>query len=209
MKLSARAPDRGSICGGSGNMKHFLRRELTIYAEGHTDRINGVMHIVGNPIIFIGVVLPLSLVPVTAFGLQTSLAPLLVIPALLMWIIWDFALGLGIAVAAVPLLWIAATITEKTPVGWVWIIAVMLFVFGWALQIVGHQVFEGGQPTAINNPVQSLIAPMYMVAKLYTSLGFRPDLAAILRRSSGSVAGNPLGTPLNSVKAKTDVSRPR
>jgi uncharacterized membrane protein YGL010W len=191
-------------------MKQFLRRELTIYAESHADRINGVMHILGNPIIFIGVVLPLCLVPVTVFGIQTSLAPLLAIPALLMWITWDFALGLGIAVAAVPLLWIAATIAEKTPVGWVWIIAVALFVLGWVLQIVGHQVFEGAQPTALNNPVQSLIAPMYMVAKLYTSLGFRADLAAILRRSTGSAAcTGPLERPPNSVKAGADVSRPQ
>jgi uncharacterized membrane protein YGL010W len=191
-------------------MKQFLRRELTIYAEAHADRINGVMHIVGNPIIFISVVLPLCLVPVTVFGIQTSLAPLLVMPVLLMWMAWDLALGLGIAIAAVPLLWIAGAIAEKIPVGWVWIIAVILFVVGWALQIVGHQVFEGKQPTAIKNPVQSLIAPMHMVAKLYISLGFRPDLAAILRRAPGPAPyDDPLGTALNSVKAGTDVSPPR
>jgi uncharacterized membrane protein YGL010W len=191
-------------------MKQFFRRELTIYADAHADPINSVMHIIGNPIIFIGVVLPLCLVPVTVFGVQTSLAPLLVVPALLMWMTWDFALGLGIAVAAVPLLWIAGAIAEKIPVGWVWIIAVILFVLGWALQVVGHQVFEKKQPTAINNPVQSLIAPMHMVAKLYISLGFRPDLAAILRRSPGlAPRDNPLGTPLNPVKAGTDVSRPQ
>jgi len=189
-------------------MKQFFRRELTIYAEAHADRINGVMHILGNPIIFIGVVLPLCLVPVTVFGIQTSLAPLLVIPVLLMWMAWDFALGLGIAIAAVPLLWIAGAIAEKMPVGWVWIIAVILFVVGWALQIVGHQVFEGKQPTAIKNPVQSLIAPMHMVAKLYISLGFRPDLAAILRRRPAP-CDDPLGTPLNPVKAGIDVSRPQ
>jgi uncharacterized membrane protein YGL010W len=210
MKLSGRVPDRGSIRDGSGGMKQFFRRELTIYAEAHADRINGVTHIIGNPMIFIGVVLPLCLVPMKVFGVQTSLAPLLVIPALLMWMAWDFALGLGIAIAAVPLLWIAGAISEKIPVGWVWIIAVILFVLGWALQIVGHQIFEKKQPTAINNPVQSLIAPMHMIAKLYISLGFRPDLAALLRRSPGQApCDNPLTAPLNPVKAGTDVSRPQ
>jgi uncharacterized membrane protein YGL010W len=58
---------------------------------------------------------------------------------------------------------------------------VTLFVLGWALQIVGHHAFEGKRPTAINNPVQSLIAPMYMVAKLYAAFGFRADLAGILQ----------------------------
>jgi len=172
-------------------MKRFFRRELVVYTEAHADRTNGVMHMIGNPIIFIGVVMPLCLVPVTVFGVQTSLAPLLVVPALLMWMAWDFGLGLGIAVAAVPLLWIAAAIAQNVSVGWMWIVAVTLFVLGWVLQIVGHQVFEGKRPTAINNPVQSLIAPMYMVAKLYVALGFRPDLAAILQADREPLGQHP------------------
>jgi uncharacterized membrane protein YGL010W len=172
-------------------MNRFFRRELAVYTEAHADRINGVMHMIGNPIIFIGVVMPLWLVPVTVFGVQTSLAPLLVVPALLMWMAWDFGLGLGIAVAAVPLLWIAAAIAQNVSIAWMWIIALALFVLGWLLQIVGHQVFEGKRPTAINNPVQSLIAPMYMIAKLYVALGFRPDLAAILHAGREPLGQHP------------------
>ena len=176
------------------DMTRMFRRELAVYADAHRDRVNGVMHIIGNPIIFIGVVMPLSLVPVTLFGFQTSLAPLLVIPALLMWMAWDFGLGLGIAVAAVPLLWIATAIAGNVSVAWMWVIAVTLFVLGWVLQIVGHQAFEGKRPTAINNPVQSLIAPMYMVGRLYVALGLRPDVAAILQQPSES---DPLGSPVS------------
>jgi uncharacterized membrane protein YGL010W len=186
-------------------MKRMFRRELASYAEAHRDRVNGVMHIIGNPIIFIGVVMPLGLVPVTLFGFRTSLAPLLVIPALLLWMAWDFGLGLGICVAAVPLLWIAAAIAGNVSIAWMWIIAATLFILGWALQIVGHQAFEGKRPTAINNPVQSLIAPMYMVAKLYVALGFRPDLAGILQRSSAPQT--PLDSPLYPIKSGADVSR--
>jgi len=189
-------------------MTAYFQRQLVHYAEGHGDRVNGVMHMIGNPIIFIGVVLPLSLVPVPLLGVHISLAPILVIPAVLLWMSWDFGLGLGIAVAAVPLLWIAAAIAGNVSVLSMWIIAVTLFVLGWALQIVGHQVFEGKRPTAINNPVQSLIAPMYMVAKLYVALGFRPDLAAILRRSSVSVASQTsLATPLYPIEGRADTSR--
>lgn len=191
-------------------MHRFFRRELAVYADAHADRVNGVMHVIGNPIIFIGVVLPLCLVPVTVFGFHISLAPLLVIPALVMWMSWDFGLGLGIAVAAVPLLWIAATIADNVSVAWMWMIAVTLFVVGWALQIIGHQIFEGKRPTAINNPVQSLIAPMYMVAKLYVALGFRSDLVAILQGSSGSFTTNTSpGSPLYPIEGRADASRPR
>ena len=191
-------------------MHRFFRRELAVYADAHADRVNGVMHVVGNPMIFIGVVLPLCLVPVTVLGVQTTLALLLVIPALLMWMAWDFRLGLGIAVAAVPLLWIAATIASNVSLMAMWIIAVALFVVGWVLQIVGHQIFEGKRPTAVNNPVQSLIAPMYMVAKLYVAFGLRPDLAAILQDSSGSSATDgSLGSPLYPIEGRADASQPR
>ena len=164
-------------------MRDFFRRQLVYYAQAHRDHVNGVMHIVGNPIIFIGVVLPLCLVPVTIFGVHTSLAPVLVIPALLLWTVWDVALGLAIVVAAIPLLFIAAAIAGSVSVTAVFVIAVTLFVLGWALQIIGHQVFEGKRPTLLDNPVQMLISPMYIFARLFIALGFRPDLAAILQQS--------------------------
>jgi uncharacterized membrane protein YGL010W len=182
-------------------MTDYFRLQLIDYAEAHRDHVNGVMHVIGNPIIFVGVVLPLCLVPVTVFGIQTSLAPILVIPALLLWMSWDVGLGLGIAVASIPLLWIAAAIAASVSVVWLWIIAVTLFVLGWVMQIVGHQVFEGKRPTALNNPVQSLIAPMYMVAKLYIALGFRADLAAVLREASDKV---PLAPPLHPLESGAD-----
>lgn len=189
-------------------MTAYFQRQLVHYTDGHGDRVNGVMHAIGNPIIFIGVVLPLCLVPITPWGVHISLAAILVIPALLLWMSWDFGLGLGIAVAAVPLLWLATTIANNVSVVSMWIIAVTLFVLGWVLQIVGHQVFEGKRPTAINNPVQSLIAPMYMVAKLYVALGFRPDLAAILRQSSGSATSQPSpAAPLYPIEGRADRSR--
>jgi uncharacterized membrane protein YGL010W len=162
-------------------MTDYFQRQLVHYAAAHRDHVNGVMHIIGNPIIFIGVVLPLCLLPITLFGVQTSLAPVLVIPALLLWTVWDVALGLAIVVAAIPLLLIARLIASSVSIAWLWIIAVALFGVGWALQIVGHQVFEGKRPTLLDSPVQMLISPMYMFAKLFIALGLRPDLAAILQ----------------------------
>ncbi len=164
-------------------MTDYFRRQLVYYAQAHRDHVNGVMHIIGNPIIFIGVVLPLCLVPVTVFGIHTTLAPVLVIPALLLWTVWDVALGLAIVVAAIPLLFIAAAIAGSVSIAAVFVIAVTLFVLGWALQIIGHQVFEGKRPTLLDNPVQMLISPMYMFARLFIALGLRPDLAAVLQQS--------------------------
>jgi uncharacterized membrane protein YGL010W len=167
------------------SMTDYFQRQLAYYADAHRDHVNSVMHIIGNPLLFVAVVLPLCLLPVSVFGVQISAAPLLVIPALLLWIAWDVAIGLALVITSIFLLFAAAAIVGRVSVPWVWIIAVGLFVVGWALQILGHQVFERRRPTLLDNPVQMLISPMYIFAKLFIALGFRADLAAVLEKSSG------------------------
>ena len=162
-------------------MTNYFHRQLAYYADAHRDQVNSVMHIIGNPILFVAVVLPLCLLPVSVFGVQISAAPLLIIPALILWMAWDVAIGLAIVVTSIPLLFAAAAIAGHVSVLWVWIIAVGLFVIGWALQIVGHQLFEGKRPTLLDNPVQMLISPMYIFAKLFIALGFRPILRPFCR----------------------------
>jgi len=123
-------------------MSGIFKRPLAEYANYHRDQRNCLMHIVGNPVLFVAAVLPLSLLSVTVFGVQTSAAVLLVIPALILWISWDVGLGLGIVAAAIPLLFIATIIANHVSVAAVWMITALLTVIGWAFQIAGHQFFE-------------------------------------------------------------------
>jgi uncharacterized membrane protein YGL010W len=170
-------------CKIKRRMGGIFQQQLAEYATFHRDSRNCLMHIIGNPILFVAAVLPLSLLSVTIFGVQISAAPLLVIPALLLWSAWDLGLGLAIAAAAIPLLLIAAIIASHVSVAAVWLITAVLTVLGWALQIVGHQFFEGRRPALLDNPIHMLISPMYLFAKLFVALGFRRDLAAILQKS--------------------------
>ena len=163
-------------------MRGIFQRQLAEYANYHRDQRNCLMHIVGNPILFVAAVLPLTLLSATVFGVQTSAAVLLVIPALILWISWDVGLGLGIVVAAIPLLFIATIIANHVSVAAVWMITALLIVIGWALQIVGHQFFEQRRPALLDNPIHMLISPMYLFAKLFVALGFRRDLAALLQK---------------------------
>jgi uncharacterized membrane protein YGL010W len=168
-------------------MSGIFHRQLAEYAEYHRDQRNCLMHIIGNPILFVAAVLPLSLLSVTVFGVQTSAAALLVIPALILWISWDIGLGLAIVAAAIPLLLIATIIANHVSVAAVWTITALLTVIGWALQIVGHQFFEQRRPALLDNPIHMLISPIYLFAKLFVALGFRRDLAALLQKSSAQV----------------------
>jgi uncharacterized membrane protein YGL010W len=185
-------------------MHSFFMRQLAVYADYHRDPRNCWMHIIGNPILALAAFLPFSLLPVTAFGVQTNAAVLLVIPALLLWIAFDVALGLAIVVVAIPLLFAAAAIVGQVSIAWVWIITVGLTVIGWAMQIVGHKYFEGGWPALLDNPMHMLISPTYVFAKLFVALGFRPDLAAAIQKSSRQMSH---GSSLHPSEGRADAGQ--
>jgi uncharacterized membrane protein YGL010W len=104
-------------------MNDFFRRQLTIYAGYHRDERNRVTHIFGIPMIFLAIVLPLSLWPVTVFGIPANVATVLAIPLVIVWILLDVAIGLAILAAIVPLLFIAAVIASHVSSIGVWLIA--------------------------------------------------------------------------------------
>jgi len=174
-------------------MSRIFRHQLAAYADYHRDPRNCAMHVIGNPILFVAAVLPLSLLSITAFGVQTNAAVLLVTPALILWIVLDVGIGVAIVGTAIPLLFAAAMIASHVSVVWVWIITGGLIVIGWALQIVGHSWFERRRPALLDNPIHMLISPMFIFAKLFVALGFRRDLAAVLHKPAQQMSrGSPL-----------------
>jgi uncharacterized membrane protein YGL010W len=168
-------------------MNAFLRRQLTDYVEYHRDPVNCALHVVGIVILFLGAILPLSLWPVTVFGVQLNMGILLAAPVLIYWILLDIPIGLAIAAAAALLLFTGATIASHASVTVVWTITVVLIVIGVAMQIIGHQVFERRQPALMDNPTHLLLGPVFVMAKLFISLGFRDDLAAVIQQNQGGV----------------------
>ena len=163
-------------------MSSHFRRQLADYVEYHRDPWNCAMHVFGIVFLFLAAVLPLSSWPVPAFGAQVTVATIAVLPVLIYWLLLDTALGLGIVGAAVLLLSTAAMIVNHASAASVWSISAALIVIGFALQAVGHQVFERRQPALLDNPTHLLLGPMFVMAKLFIALGFRHDLAAVIQQ---------------------------
>ncbi len=193
-------PARGS--GSERSMTGNFRRQLADYADYHRDLCNCAMHVFGIIFLFLAAVLPLSLWPVTAFGVQTSAAIIMVMPVLIYWLLLDIALGLAIVGAAILLLLAAATIASHASAAAVWLISAGLIVIGLALQIVGHQVFERRRPALLDNPTHLLLGPMFVMAKLFIALGFRHDLAAVLQQIPQTA---PRGSSLSPHERQGDV----
>ena len=161
-------------------MNTFFKRQLADYVEYHRNPWNGVMHVFGIVFLFLAAILPLSLWP--ALGTRITVAPIMVLPVLIYWFLLDAALGTAILGAAVMLLSIAAVIVNYASPFTVWSTSIVLVFIGIGFQIIGHRLFERRQPALMDNPSHLLLGPMFVMAKLFIALGFRPDLAAIIER---------------------------
>jgi uncharacterized membrane protein YGL010W len=49
------------------------------------------------------------------------------------------------------------------------------FVVGWSFQLVGH-VFEGRRPALVDNLLQALVAPLFILLEGLFALGLRRDV---------------------------------
>lgn len=146
------------------------------------------MHVVGIILLFLGAILPPSLLHISAFGVETRLAVILALPVLIYWLLLDTALGAAILGAAVGLLWAGAAIVDSVNPITMWSIFATLIILGVTAQIVGHQIFERRQPALMDNPSHLLLGPMFVMAKLFIALGFRDDLAAIIGPAPSAVS---------------------
>lgn len=164
-------------------MNAFFKRQLADYVEYHRDPWNCAMHVFGIISLFLAAVLPLSLWPVRALGAHTTMAPIMVLPVLIYWLLLDAALGTAILGAAVVLLSTAAIIVNHASPVTVWSITALLIVIGVSFQVVGHRIFEQRQPALVDNPTHLLLGPVFVMAKLFIALGFRHDLAVIIERA--------------------------
>jgi uncharacterized membrane protein YGL010W len=182
-------------------MNDFFKRQLADYVEYHRDPWNCALHVLGILTLFLAAILPLSMLHVYALGAYATMAPIMVLPVLVYWLLLDAAVGAAILGVAVGLLAAAALIVIHASSATVWSITATFIVIGVSFQVVGHRVFEKRQPALVDNPSHLLLGPMFVMAKLLIALGFRSDLAAIIAppqapRGPSSVAGEQQAKPL-------------
>jgi len=167
-------------------MTAYFRRQLADYVEYHRDPRNCAAHVLGIILLFLGAILPLTMWPISAFGVHTTLGVLLALPVLVYWVALDAAIGLALVAAAMLLFAAASLIVGQVRVAGVWEITIVLAVLGISSQLVGHQVFERRKASMADHPTHLLLGPPFVMAKLFIALGFRDDLAEIIGPTTGA-----------------------
>jgi uncharacterized membrane protein YGL010W len=151
-------------------------RQMAMYTSFHRDGRNRLTHFFGIPAIILAVLVALATVSLGSVGgWPVTLAELVAVLIWLLWIALDLGLGLAMAVLVIPGLVIAHLVVDGGSDWVTWAVAAVLFVGGWALQLVGH-AYEGKRPAFLSNLFQLLIGPMFLMAETAFALGLRPGL---------------------------------
>jgi uncharacterized membrane protein YGL010W len=153
---------------------------LASYGRFHRDPRNRLTHYFGVPAIIYSVLIPLALLGHPFPGAAPGLDRILVAVAAVGYLWLD--IGLGSALTAIlVLLAAAAEATASAGSALALTAAGVVFVLGWALQLLGHRL-EGNRPALLTNLAQILVAPLYLTAELGFALGLRRGLRAGIDR---------------------------
>lgn len=149
---------------------------LAQYAAYHRNRRNIATHIIGIPMIVLGLLVLLSRPESLVGNTMISPANIVVILAVFFYIRLDIKLGLLMTL----LLWIglnvAAPLAAGTTTAWLgW--GLGLFVVGWVFQFIGHY-FEGKKPAFVDDIMGLAIGPLFVVSEVVFMLGLRKQLRA-------------------------------
>lgn len=162
-------------------MSQRFLEQMSMYSSYHRHRWNRRLHYVGVPSITLGLLLVLAMVQVGQVGFYpVSVATAFAAVVMSYWVILDRTVGLLTIVAYLPLVFGAGWLAGEGP-GARWTAFGILFLGGWMVQLVGHQI-EGRKPALLDNLAQIFIAPVFLTAETMFALGQLGDLRAAIDR---------------------------
>lgn len=172
-----------------------IEQSLTQYAAYHRDRRNIATHFAGVPMIVFAVVLALATAVVPAGSVAVSLAAVASLAASAYYLRLDLALGTAMAIVLFLMCAGASEMTHRLgagpSLGW----ALVLFVWGWAIQFLGHR-FEGLKPAFLDDVRQLLIGPLFVCAEAFFLLGAKPELRRYIEDRVGPTVPRRDGRPI-------------
>jgi uncharacterized membrane protein YGL010W len=156
-------------------MQRLFIDQMAMYSAYHRDGRNKATHFVGVPAIAVSLLIPMAMLRfVDLGGYSISLATLFAVGVMIYWIALDPPFGVATSIIFVPGVWFADWVAQQSALT-AWTSFGILFVGGWIIQLVGH-AFEGRKPALVDNLLQALIAPVFLVAEVAFGLGMRKPL---------------------------------
>jgi uncharacterized membrane protein YGL010W len=135
-----------------------MRARLDEYATFHTTSGNEVCHFFGIPLIVAGFGGIFGLLPLFSLGdFSVTVTEILLVLIALFYLIEARVLGFITAF----LIALLAELGRFAPV----YASVAAFVIGWAVQFIGHAVYEHRSPAFLRNLLHLLVGPAWLVER--------------------------------------------
>ena len=150
-----------------------LMEMLVGYSGSHQHPINIAFHLIGIPIIMLGIFIPLSWISFNILGIPITLAHLTVVGFFLFYLTLDTLFALVFLVIGIIIAQFSSVIGLQPTSG---SIALIAFFGGYVLQFVGHAI-EKTIPVLIRHPIQAhLAAPFFVIVEIFGLLHLREEL---------------------------------
>ena len=157
------------------NENSRLLEMLTGYAAAHQNPFNIAVHLIGIPIIMLGVFIPLSWMTLEINDFRFTPADIAVVGMFFFYLTLDWVFALVFLVFGLLIAFLAhyiASFGMQTSA----MIAAAAFFGGYIAQFIGHAV-EKSMPVLLKHPVQAnLAAPFFMIVEIFHLAGMRPEL---------------------------------
>jgi uncharacterized membrane protein YGL010W len=151
-----------------------LEQQMSVYMRYHRNRWNKVTHFIGVPVIIFALFIPLGWLHLDVGGITINGAEVFAAIVLVYYFLLDIPLALAITAFIALVLWAAGAISALPwKIGGLWFAGA--FVGGWVLQLIGH-MFEGKKPALVDNLFQIFIAPLFLMAEVFFSFGYKQDV---------------------------------
>ncbi len=148
---------------------------LVGYASAHQHPMNIAVHLIGIPIIMLGIFIPMTWITVDIDGFALNLAQITLFAMFVFYLTldWIFAVVFLIfAIAVAELASMLGSYTQSTAI----IIAAAAFFGGYTAQFIGHAI-EKSMPVLLKHPIQAnLAAPFFTIVEVFKLLGLRVSL---------------------------------
>ena len=148
---------------------------LTGYAAAHQHPINIAVHLIGIPIIMLGIFIPMTWLNIEIGGISLNLAQITVLAMFIFYLTLDTIFALVFLLLAFAVAELAAKLGSY-PQSTALIIAAAAFFGGYIAQFIGHAV-EKSMPVLLKHPIQAnLAAPFFTIVEVFSLLGLRKSL---------------------------------
>ncbi len=148
---------------------------LVGYASAHQHPINIFVHLIGIPVIMLGIFIPMTWLTIDIDGFALNLAQITVVAMFIFYLTLDWIFAVVFLMFAIAVAHLAAFLGSY-PQSTSLIIAATAFFGGYAAQFIGHAI-EKSMPVLLKHPLQAnLAAPFFTIVEVFKLLGLRESL---------------------------------